>query len=344
MAAKELVKDYAEECSGGEEIAYDGLITEIIGYSQRDASNAAGPLSGIKSLPAQLTANFPTGRILRAICLKQEESFDKISKMLKLLLFYAFFKNKGDVANENLFKDFLSFANHELESVGFVDLYPGQPYDGMLLFCAAQNEPVEALQEYINAAAEAETAAVLGNALSAAFPGASQKEIDSALSKTDMSRFLTALICRNHEVIKLENLPDEPDEILQYIYDEKNFSDSERDALRYMTLIPPEGIPKNLFNVLFEEYAEAAEMLSGSGWINDGGKTVTMDYRIRELINGQIDFPVWENCREFVSGLETHYAQTSNPVDKKLLAAIIRRASRLDGSPESLRSYSAKPV
>lgn len=336
MAARELVREYAEVCSGGQSIAYDGLITEIIGYSQRDESNAAGPLSGIHSLPAQLTANFPTGRILRAICLNREDSFDKISKMLKLLLFYAFFKNRGDVESESLFKDFIAFANHELESVGFVDLYPGQPYDGMLLFCAADDAPVEALRAYISRAAAAEAAEILGAELSAAFPDASQGEIDSALSGTGMSRFLTGLLCRNRAAVNLADLPEEPDEILQYIYDEVSFSGSEKAVLRYMTIIPPDGIPKALFDVLFAEYAEAASSLIDAGWIDAAGKTVTMDYRIRELINGQIDFPVWENCREFVLRVEEECKKREDAAERKSLASVIRRASRLDGCPKSL--------
>ncbi len=314
-AARDRIRLLALECceicdigraSELREIPWDTLINRIIGYNQRGL-NSAGPVSGMKNLPAQLTTNFPTGQILKNICNGDETGFDRICKMLCLLMFRRFFfRRTGDV------NGFLRFANLQLDEMGFPELYPGQPYCGMLLFCAAQKDPNRALREFICRAAETESEQSLLDRIRRVFPSEDAETEKQLLLACGKELFTVDLLCALQSKKPL-NVPDllriwdgetdgelAAEQTRQYLLDETVPEEEDRALLRAFSLFPPAGITEELFGRLFTDpQKRRAEDLAERGWVRHADGLWRMDFRIRGLVFDQDWFPRGDNCRAF---------------------------------------------
>ncbi len=296
-AISRMMPEPAQERAEGE-IPYDALISHILGYSQRSGTEAVGAISSLKSLPPQLTTNFPTGQILRRICIGESCSYDQIWKMFSLLLFYRYHANARAAADrERRFKDFLRFANLSLEHEGCAELYPRQPYGGLLLFCAAQEDPVSALREFIQTAVAEESEAVLLRQMQETC-GLSEKRCRALIRCAERDPFLVNLIA---ETLNRDSCAMDPDiltdteyyedrsgEIIQLLYSGAGFTAEEKQVLECCALLPADGIPEELLRRLFSprEFA-AAQALLGCGWLNCRKAQWSMDHRVRTVIAGQ---------------------------------------------------------
>ena len=318
-AAREAVKTAAVEAcritrnigkvSALNEIPYDTLIDTILGYTQRNATMATGTISSLQSLPQQLTTNFPTGQILRKICLGEECTYDQVNKMLSLLLFYRFFSNESEKkGTESKFREFLRFTNMILDRAGCTALFPKQPYSGFLLFCAAQKDSLTEFRNYLKDRVEEESEAILQEELKESFPEwknsvclnlvrelkrdpFSIKMIKGTLQRTQCLVGADALLSLNGEEI-----------LLQFLYDNANFSERERALLRSFSLLPPSGISDRLAQKIFsKEEMGLIRDLQSCNWVNYTKSAWSMDYRIRSTINDQLDFPTRVNCKEFIN-------------------------------------------
>ena len=298
----ELASVFGQRLGGGKrteaDIPYEPLINSILGYAQRSTVCAAGMVSSLKSLPPQLVSNFPTGQILRKICIGDVCSYDQIYKMFSLLLFYCYHvKLPASVNREQRFKDFLRFANLSLERDGCTELYPRQPYGGLLLFCAAQDDPIPALREFIETAVAEESETVLAERMKNV-PGLQQDTCLSLIRCLDRDPFLAELtagtMTRGTSAVKAETLihakyyDDKPGEIIQILYSGAGFSAEEKRVLECGALLPSDGISNELFCLLFSEHdRETARSLTASGWLSCTKNRWSMNYRVRRVISGQ---------------------------------------------------------
>ena len=280
------------------DIPYEPLINNILGYAQRSTVGATGMISSLKSLPPQLTANFPTGQILRKICIGDVCSYDQIYKMFSLLLFYCYHVKLPVSKNrEQRFKDFLRFVNLSLEREGCTELYPRQPYGGLLLFCAAQEDPIAALQEFIETAVAEESETVLVERMKHV-PGVRQDTCLALIRCLDRDPFLTELtagtLSRETCTVKAETLihakyyDDRPGEIIQMLYSGAGFSSEEKRVLECGALLPADGISGELFHLLFSGHdRETARKLVANGWLNCDKNRWSMNFRVRRVLSGQ---------------------------------------------------------
>ena len=310
--ARERIRDYARRAcrmtpelaaetagkTGGEDIPYEPLLNRILGFSQRGTSEASATVSSLKSLPPQLKTNFPTGQILRKICIGDACSYDQVYKMFCLLLFYCYHvKPAPGIGRERRFGDFLRFANQSLEKEGCTELYPRQPFGGLLLFCAAQEDPLVALREFLETAIAEESEAVLMEGMRAV-PGISDGQRLGLIRCTERDPFLVKLIAgtlgREACVLRPEKLTashyydDRPSEIIQLLYSGAGFSGDEKRVLECFTLLPTEGVKEELFRLLFpEEDRAAARELVRCGWLNQEKGSWSMRHPVRRVVAEQ---------------------------------------------------------
>ena len=324
--------------SNREEIPYETLINHILGYAQRGVQEVAGTVSSLKFLPAQLTTNFPTGQILRKICLGEACSYDQVFKMMSLLLFYCYYTRQSSARNrEANFKEFLRFANMSLDRVGYNELYPCQPYGGLLLFCAAQDAPITALRRFLAESIAEESEAVLQEELKEFLPSAKNSDCLLLVRATGRDPFSVRLVggtlARSSCSLSLAALSEEcedNDTLLQTLYDHAGFTQNEKALLRYASLLPPEGVPMTFAQQLFPAYlVPDIQPLLESRWLEKKKGTLSMHYRIRSLINDQIDFPTKENCTAMITNVNSLQISTLDTKEQLLLEKIKKKIHAL---------------
>ena len=285
------------DLSCGEEIPYEALIHHILGYAQRRVGTA-GTVASLRSLPPQLTTNFPTGQILRKICLGEACSYDQVYKMFSLLLFYCYHAKLPPGSRvEQRFNDFLRFANLSLEREGCTELYPRQPFGGLLLFCAVQEDPLAALRRFIDEAVRRESEETLLKRI-LAIPGLDRDTGLALIRCEERDPFLAELTastlrrphCRvtAETLIRAEYYDDRALEIIQRLYSGAGFSPEEKRLLACCALLPPDGVSEVLFRLLFPEGSlPAAEELAVQGWLSREKGNWSMHYRVRAVVTGQ---------------------------------------------------------
>ncbi|MCR5136351.1 MAG: hypothetical protein K6C12_04565 [Oscillospiraceae bacterium] len=305
VRARDQVREYARRAclmtqelshaGSGSEIPYEPLINHILAYSQRKLSGTSGTVSSLKTLPAQLTTNFPTGQILRKICIGDACSYDQIYKMLCLLLFYCFHANRVPVSDiKQRFGDFLRFANLSLERDGCSELYPRQPYGGLLLFCAAQDDPIAALQDFIERSVSLESESVLLEKTKQ-LSGMTPDNCLSLIRSLGRDPFLVSLtvgtLSRSScsldptELIHASHYDDPIGETVQLLYMRAGFSEDEKRLLECCSLLPPGGVSESLLCLLFPDKGLlTAQELKSCGWLDCTKGLWSMHYRIRRVI------------------------------------------------------------
>ncbi len=353
VAAKKEIKRFAGEACrllGKEnmrgEIPYEALIGDIIGYTQRNATQAVGTVSSLKSLPAQLTTNFPTGQILRKICLDEECSYDQVYKMLSLLLFFYYFAATAEKADaERSFLDFLRFANQSLDRAGCQPLSPHQPYGGLLLFCAAQKKPIFAFREFIREKTEEESEAALQEEIRRAFPHWKNSVCLALARHVGLDPFLVRTMIGTLSRTQCDVLPEdlqrgpaEEESFLQHLYEDACFSEREKAVLRYFSLFPPEGISGSLLErIIDDEDRRAAAVLLSQNWVSRKKDLWSMDYRIRRTVNGQLEFPQVENCLPLVNAVDALDPQILDRRDYRNFERLQKKITALKKSRQNNR-------
>ena len=345
--AREKISEYARRIcritpelaqEAEEEIPYEPLINYILGYSQRSSTGAVGTISSLKSLPPQLTTNFPTGQILRKICIGDACSYDQVYKMFSLLLFYFYHANLPPTdQTEKRFGEFLRFTNLSLEHEGCTELYPRQPYGGLLLFCAAQEDPVSALQDFIETAVAEESEAVLTERLSKV-PGLPEEQCRALIRCAEWDPFAVNLIAgtlsrpsctmKPDALIHAKYYEDRAAEIVQLLYSGAGFTAEEKRMLECCAMLPPEGISDGLFRLLFQEQDPAiVEALVQYGWLNCAKSTWGMDYRVRKVIAGLE--VAGKNARSFLDHAAVLTKEAISTKDATQLKKLLKQKNNL---------------
>ena len=319
------------------EIPYETLIGTILGYTQRNATMATGTVSSLQSLPPQFTTNFPTGQILRRICLDEECTYDQVNKMLSLLLFFRYFSGGSVKAGtETGFREFLRFANMILDRAGCTELYPQQPYGGFLLFCAAQKNPLLEFRKFLKERIEEESEAVLQEELKKNYPAWKNSTCLEIVRAAHRDPFSIKMIigtfhrteCLASVASVLDSCMDE--NLMQFLYENANFSEQEKSLLRAFSLLPPSGISDGLFDLIFcKDEPSLVKRLQECSWVNHAKSEWSMDYRIRSILNDQLDFPNRENCKAFIQSVTELQLKECSDKEKKQLDQLKKRIKKL---------------
>ncbi len=321
-----------------EEIPYEPLINYILGYTQRSSLAAVGTISSLKSLPAQLTTNFPTGQILRRICKGDVCSYDQIYKMYSLLLFYRYHAALPAAADrEKRFRDFLRFANLSLERDGCTELYPRQPYGGLLLYCAAQEDPLSALQDFIETTVAEESETVLLEQVRG-IAGLSEERCRALVRCTERDPFLVNLIAGTlrrasctlepDALIRANYYEDRAEEMIQALYFGAGFTLEEKRVLECGAILPPDGVSEELFRILFHaQDLSAAQDLVQCGWLKFTKSVWSMDYRVRKVIAGQEI--AGKDARKFLDDAAALAQEDLPPKDAAQLKKLLKRRKNL---------------
>ena len=130
------------------------LLRSILGYTYQSLDEKQLKRMKESGLPV-----FPRdGDVDKAISEGNEISFEVLRKLLILMKFYNFYRKRQlstkklsmheNEINENLY-DFFDETNAELAKCGFVQLYPRNPYDWIILFCANSADPIDCLKDFI---------------------------------------------------------------------------------------------------------------------------------------------------------------------------------------------------
>ena len=345
--ARERIRDYARRAcrmtpelsmetadkNAEEDILYEPLINRILGFSQRSSSEASATVSSLKSLPPQLKTNFPTGQILRKICIGDTCSYDQVYKMFCLLLFYCYHaKLKTGTDREHRFGEFLRFANLSLEQEGCTELYPRQPFGGLLLFCAAQEDPIAALREFLETVIAEESEAMLIESMKLV-PGLSDGQRLGLIRCAERDPFLVKLMAgtlgRKACSLKPETLTsahyydDRPSEIIQMLYSGAGFSEDEKRVLECFALLPPEGVKDELLGLLFSEKDRAVvQELVCDGWLNAEKGNWSMRHAVRRVVAEQE--VAGEEARRFLETAESIPADSLTAGSRVSLSKILK--------------------
>lgn len=115
-------------------------------------------------LPAKIAQNFPSAKILSNLLnstiaknnINTSVNYDSIRKCLILLKFYHFWCNEK-LGNEKCLYDgfdpyevYLYETNDMLLDCGYDDLFAGNMYDRLFIYCAKQNDPLSTFRKFIS--------------------------------------------------------------------------------------------------------------------------------------------------------------------------------------------------
>lgn len=110
----------------------------------------------LSKLHATVRDSFPDRQGMTLILQGKHVSYERVRKWLILLLFYTWWAKKALAgrsyrAEENDADRFLAFADQALAEAGYPELYIGNPYDWIFLYCAKDDEPLRLFREIFNA-------------------------------------------------------------------------------------------------------------------------------------------------------------------------------------------------
>ena len=113
--------------------------------SRLEADRSIKPI--LKNLHAAVQDSFPDRQGMTLILKDAHVSYERVRKWLILLLFYTWWARRalaaGDyIAKEDDGKRFLAFTDHALTEAGYPELYVGNPYDWIFMYCAQDQEPL----------------------------------------------------------------------------------------------------------------------------------------------------------------------------------------------------------
>ena len=118
--------------------------------------------------------------------------------------------------------------------------------------------------------------------------------------------------------------------LMQFLYENANFSEQEKSLLRAFSLLPPSGISDGLFDLIFcKDEPSLVKRLQECSWVNHAKSEWSMDYRIRSILNDQLDFPNRENCKAFIQAVTELQLKECSDKEKKQLDQLKKRIKKL---------------
>jgi hypothetical protein len=146
-----LIDKYKKEGNGK---GFTKLEDEVTGHVyQRDHIEK----NGDKKLPIRFTRSLPQHTVFSDIYKGKKETHETIRKAFIILKFYDFYSSKKDsdeVSDKNVQDDFWDFCDdldEELINTGLAPLYKRNPFDWLILLCAASNQyPIDAFYKLMD--------------------------------------------------------------------------------------------------------------------------------------------------------------------------------------------------
>ena len=224
-----------------------------------------------------------------------------------------------------------------MERDGCTELYPRQPYGGLLLYCAAQEDPISALREFIETTVTEESEAVLMERMRE-IDGLSEERCRALVRCTEWDPFLVNLIAGTLKrafctlnpdaLIHANYYEDRAEEITQILYSGAGFTPEEKRVLECCALLPPDGLSEELFRRLFRaQDFPAAQDLVQCGWLNFTKGVWSMDYRVRKVVAGQE--VAGKDARKFLDNAAVIAGETLLPKDAAQLRKLLKRRKNL---------------
>lgn len=126
---------------------YAELHLNIMGFNYQDARLCH--MVRQAELPTEFTKSLPTNATFADIKKRKAETYDTLRKTLVILLFYDYYleaykkiENFDDYQIEELFWEFHDEIDRKLIECGLIPLYVRNPFDKLILFCAASTYPI----------------------------------------------------------------------------------------------------------------------------------------------------------------------------------------------------------
>lgn len=99
------------------------------------------------ALPKAFLESFPTDRTLLDIMHDKKETYETLRKTLIIICFYDFYQKSSNKGGSENFNDFREEIDKKLWECGLVPLYPGHPFDAIVMACAVSKEPLDKFAE-----------------------------------------------------------------------------------------------------------------------------------------------------------------------------------------------------
>lgn len=119
-------------------------IEALLGYKYQEKGSRVRELR----LPKRFTESLPNDVTLGRIKNGQGVSYELLRKTMVLLKFYNFYFDADNCDGETIRSNLLDFygeLDQALISCGFAQLYPGHPFDCLMLYCANSYDPIDTL-------------------------------------------------------------------------------------------------------------------------------------------------------------------------------------------------------
>lgn len=151
-----VIQEYLHNYKNNKRVNYIyGQNIASIDFMLEQIINTNKGISKETIIPAIVKVNFPSKKTFSDILTNAETStsYDSIRKCLVLLKFYHFFisleLNPG-IIEDDIYTIYCDETNDILYSCGYEELFPGNPYDWLFLWSAAQKKPLTALRNAVD--------------------------------------------------------------------------------------------------------------------------------------------------------------------------------------------------
>ena len=133
------------------------LLEYIYGYSSQESyKKGQKTLSKNAVLPEKFRKNFPIDQFFSQIDKGELHTPEPIRKALVIMNFFNYFTQMGDEilsercdnmnAIDDDYEDFIDETSGLLAKCGFVQMYARNPFDWLIMYCAKQEDPLDAFQ------------------------------------------------------------------------------------------------------------------------------------------------------------------------------------------------------
>ena len=121
-----------------------GMLTFI--YNKEYYSEVSPESFKASGLPKEVITNMPTKHTFS----KKDPSYEELRKMIILLASYKFWVIQQYTINEYDLDDYIYEINGYLFDANLSELYPGNPFDWLFLWCSYQKNPLQTFRNIFN--------------------------------------------------------------------------------------------------------------------------------------------------------------------------------------------------
>lgn len=148
--AQEEAESWGKEADGtsiykGQNKKSNNFTYEVITSLKVNGEKGTVTLFKNARLPKEIRNRFPEAGTIS----KKNMTYEEIRKLMILLFSYNFWSKVQAKEVENFFDDYLQEMNSYLFNSGLPDLYYGNPYDWMFLYCSLEDNPLDTFRNLL---------------------------------------------------------------------------------------------------------------------------------------------------------------------------------------------------